>query len=777
MYAKWSFLWLAVVLIAASGAQGADPSLIGWWKLNDGAGTVAVDSSDKGNDGTLEDDAAWEAAGYWDGAVRLSGAGYIDCGNSDIYNTTDAVTLAAWVMADPDFSYPDWSGIIMRGGPNLDTFALYYNGPNQQMGFKLTGTSTEWHATGAAGLFNREWHHTAATYNGQTKIIYLDGQPILTQAISGRIATSNGRLLLGAGRDLNPPTHHLVGLIDDARVYTRGLSQAEIQAVMLDPGASELAADPIPADGATDVPRDTVLAWTPGEFAATHDVYLGTSFADVNVAGRDDALGLLVSESQDANTYDPLTLLDWGQTYYWRIDEVNGAPDFAIYQGDVWSFTVEPFGYPIENISATSNMSAVAGSGPEKTVDGSGLNALDQHSIDAADMWLGASEGAEPVYIQYEFDNVYKLHQMLVWNYNIQFELVLGFGLKDVTVQYSTDGVDWIALGDVQFTQATAAPTYTANTVVDLQGVAARYVRLIVNSGWGLMGQYGLSEVRFLYVPVQATRPQPASGATDVDPGSVLRWRAGREAAAHEIYLSADEAAVADGTALVDTVADSSYRPADLAFGTTYYWRVDEVNEAQAISSWQGNVWRFATQEFAVVDGFESYDDEDNRIYDTWIDGWVNETGSTVGYLEEPFAERSIVNGGRQSMPLQYDNSAAPFYSEAERDLGGADWSARGADTLRLSITGQADNDPVSLYVALADTAGHVVVVTHADSQIVLNTTWQEWLIPLSDFGGVNLSSVRTMYIGLGDRTSPSAGGTGLIFIDDIGVGHPAASQ
>ena len=52
--------------------------------------------------------------------------------------------------------------------------------------------------------------------------------------------------------------------------------------------------------------------------------------------------------------------------------------------------------------------------------------------------------------------------------------------------------------------------------------------------------------------------------------------------------------------------------------------------------------------------------------------------------------------------------------------------------------------------------------------------TWQEWLIPYSDLGGVNLSRVAMMYIGVGDRDNPSAGGTGLIFVDDIGFGKPA---
>ena len=773
MHKTLTVVLIVLGLLVASAAQAADSSLIGWWKLNEEEGSLAGDSSGKGNNGTLQEDATWVTEGYWDGALQLDGDGdYVDCGNNDIYNVADAVSLAAWVNVDPDFSYPDWSGIIMRGGPNIDTFALYYNGPNQQMGFKLTGTSSEWHSAGAADLFDYEWHHTAATYDGQTKIIYLDGTAILTESITGEIETSDGRVLLGAGRDTDPPTLYLAGQIDDARIYARGLSRAEIQAVMLDPGDTELAADPVPADGATDVARDATLAWTPGEFAQTHDVYLGTSFDDVNTAGRDDALGLLVAQDQDANTYDPPGLLDWGQTYYWRIDEVNAAPDYAIYQGDAWSFTVEPFGYPVENVVATSNGTSVAGAGPENTVNGSGLNADGAHSVEAEDMWL-ADPGAEPLYIQFEFETVYKLHQMLVWNYNGQFELLLGIGFKDVTVTYSEDGVDWMTFGDVQLTQATSLPDYMANTTVDLGGLAARYVRLTFASGWGTMGQYGLSEVRFLYVPVQATQPVPAAGATDVATATVLSWRAGREAAAHEVYMGTEPEALA----LVDTVDDSLYTPGALQLGTTYYWQVTEVNEAQDVTAWPGVVWSFSMLEFMVVDDFESYDNEDNLIYDGWLDGWINGSSSTVGYLTEPFAERTIVHGDRQSMPLEYANSIAPYYSEAERDLGGADWNAPGAETLRLYVSGDAANDPATLYVALEDAAGHSASVAHADTQIVLSTDWEEWSIPLADFAGVDLSSVQTIYIGLGDRDNPSSGGSGLIFIDDVEVGRPVAVQ
>ncbi|UCD52327.1 MAG: hypothetical protein JSW27_06755, partial [Phycisphaerales bacterium] len=80
------------------------------------------------------------------------------------------------------------------------------------------------------------------------------------------------------------------------------------------------------------------------------------------------------------------------------------------------------------------------------------------------------------------------------------------------------------------------------------------------------------------------------------------------------------------------------------------------------------------------------------------------------------------------------------------------------------------------LYVAVEDTNGRAAVVTHPNPAAVAISGWQEWLIPLAEFGGVNLGSVGTMYIGVGDRDNPSAGGEGLIFIDDIGLGHPAST-
>ncbi|MEN6427369.1 MAG: hypothetical protein ABFE13_18600, partial [Phycisphaerales bacterium] len=127
----------------------------------------------------------------------------------------------------------------------------------------------------------------------------------------------------------------------------RGVSCAEFiinwVATVVGLGNPNAARGPVPDDGTVDVPRDVVLGWMPGPGAATHDVYFGTSFEDVNSATQPVA-------SVTDTAYDPEGLLEYGQTYYWRVDEVNGAPDFTVAKGDVWSFTVEPYAYPITSV-------------------------------------------------------------------------------------------------------------------------------------------------------------------------------------------------------------------------------------------------------------------------------------------------------------------------------------------------------------------------------------------------------------------------------------------
>ena len=464
------------------------------------------------------------------------------------------------------------------------------------------------------------------------------------------------------------------------------------------------ARSPSPADRGQDVPRDGVLGWTQGPSGAAHDVYFGTVFADVNTASRTDSKGVLVSQGQTATTFDPVGLLTFGQTYYWRVDEVN-AIDQKIISGSVWTFTAEPYAYAIQPSIATASSIHEAGMGPEKTLDRSGLNASDQHSTTETEMWLSNVMGQTPAWIQYEFDNVYKLHEMWVWNSNQMVETAIGFGAKEVTIEVSQDGNAWTVLSGVPvFARATGLGDYEHNTTVEFGGILARYVKLTIRSNWGgLSPQCGLSEVRFFQVPTRAFEPSPVPGATNVALDATLSWRSGREAVSHRVYVGTDSNAVDGGTASMKAVTEGQVALTGFSpeYGRTYYWKVDEVNEAGSLPSWAGDVWSFSMVPYGVVDDFETYDDQCNRVYYAWKSGASNDenaacgesaysgngTGSVVGNNNPPYAERTaaLVHSGRQSMPFWYDNTKSPFYSEASREWGTVQtWAGGGVDTLTV---------------------------------------------------------------------------------------------
>jgi len=524
-------------------------------------------------------------------------------------------------------------------------------------------------------------------------------------------------------------------------------------------GQPVAARDPNPEDQSNDIYKNVTLSWTPGTYTAVENVYLGTSFADVNVADADNPLGVLASLEQDGSTYEPAGVLEYGQTYFWRVDGVNSV-DGTIYRGPVWSFTVEPVVYTMQNIVATASSSETQ-SAPENTVNGSGLNEDLRHGTVESTMWLSAKVGPQPSWIQYEFDQVYRLQGMRIWNYNSLFEGILGMGIKDATIEYSLNGTDWTILSEAQLARATGLPDYSPDATIDLGGLAAQYVRVNAQSNWGgIVAQYGLSEVQFLYTPTYAGNPDPGSAQEGVTPNALLQWRPGREAVSHQVHFGMDEQAVASSTTPVATASQSSFDPGPLQLATTYFWRVDEINGAMSPSLWQGPVWSFTTAEFIAVDDFEAYtDDEGSRIYETWVDGWeVPANGSQVGYAQAPFAERSTIHGGRQSMPLAFDNTSAT-YSEAERTFDAAqDWTAHGVKTLALHFYGPAENTVGQLYLKINGTK--VAYAGPADD--LKKAEWAQWSVDLPSLG-INLKSVRTLTVGI-----EGTGATGTLFIDDV---------
>jgi len=267
------------------------------------------------------------------------------------------------------------------------------------------------------------------------------------------------------------------------------------------------------------------------------------------------------------------------------------------------------------------------------------------------------------------------------------------------------------------------------------------------------------------------TAINPANGSVDVTQTPVLTWEPGF-GATHEVYFGTDATSLELKSS--GNLGSESYDPGQLEWNTTYYWRVDEANSANADSPWTGPLWSFTTANFLIIDDMESYNDVDpadpasNRIFNAWIDGYEDPTnGSLVGYETPPFAEQTIVHGGNQSMPIYYDNSVG--YSEATLILTyPRDWTENGVDTLTIWFRGSSDNAAETLYVALNGNAR----VDHDNPDAATITRWTPWNIDLQTFvdQGVNLANVDSITLGLSSVT----GGIGMIYFDDIRLYPPA---
>jgi hypothetical protein len=119
--------------------------------------------------------------------------------------------------------------------------------------------------------------------------------------------------------------------------------------------------------------------------------------------------------------------------------------------------------------------------------------------------------------------------------------------------------------------------------------------------------------------------------------------------------------------------------------------------------------------DFLLVDDFESYTDNDaenEAIWQNWVDGYgIPTNGSQVGYVLPPYAEQGIVNGGFQSMPLLYDNTAGVGNSEVELALTAPrDWTRHSVEVLSLWFRGYAET--VSSFTE--EPAGSFTMVTRS---------------------------------------------------------------
>jgi len=303
-----------------------------------------------------------------------------------------------------------------------------------------------------------------------------------------------------------------------------------------------------------------------------------------------------------------------------------------------------------------------------------------------------------------------------------------------------------------------------------------------------------------------AWNPNPANLATDVGMTPVLTWTPGDYAPApptngHYVYFGADDPA---NMALVTNPPQpqslNSYAPGELALDTTYYWAVDEANTASGVDA--GRVWSFTTTNNLLIDDMETYTEwriADNNIFEVWVDGMGNCKGSGNGTGANVFESPGDGVGGFQAMQFNYDNDGmvlnpclevpveeprSHYYSKAAAEVGnlpsgiGSNWTIGGVKALSLMFYGTTDNALESMWVKLTDTSNNSFKVLYGTGPgeslaHMEEMSWHEWDIALADFTGVDLASIKSMAIGVGDEGTAIPGGSGTLYFDEIRLYAP----
>ena len=642
MCGKLSCLVLFVLMLGVALTSMARADLVGFWRFDEGSGTIAYDSSGNGNDGTLVGGATW-AAGRFGGGIELDGtSGYVSVPGFEL--TTDTITFAIWING---WKGGDWAPLIssrvvgqceMIFSDN-DTLRYVWN----------NDSSATWGWTGGPAIPQDTWAMLAVTIDPDSAIAYVytddGGLSKATNSIA-HIEETLGALQIGWSFD----NRFVRGIIDEAAVYDHALTEDEIMAVVKGEGIP-YALGPNPADGALIADTWVSLSWRPGDFAVSHDVYMGENFDDVNDGTRDSD----VFRGNVADTYYIAGFFGYaypdglvpGTTYYWRIDEVNDAEPNSPWKGAVWSFSIPP-----------------------KTA-----------------YFPNPADGAEFVAL------------------DVQLKWTAGFGAK---LHYVVFGEDSDEVSNTAMGVPNGTTSYNPGP---LKLAKTYYWRVDESDGF----QTYKGQVWSFTTEGAVSGPNPADSAVDVKPSVVLGWIAGAVAASHEVYFGMDADTVANATTASPeykgpkALGEEGYDPGKLTLNTTYYWRIDEVNDASGDSPWTGNVWSFTTGDFFVIDDFEIYDANDNQIWYAWHDGLGygapgtdpyftgNGTGAAVGDENTAsYTEETIVHGGGQSMPVAYDNNKQGYarYSEVEytltdqRDLGHRDWTEQGVTEFSLWFRG-----------------------------------------------------------------------------------------
>jgi len=487
----------------------------------------------------------------------------------------------------------------------------------------------------------------------------------------------------------------------------------------------KLAWSPNPASAAeADVEKTTHLTWLPGYTAASHDVYFGDSFEDVN-AGT----GGTFKVNQKAASFAHGVVLELGKTYYWRVDEVesNGTTK---HKGHVWSFTVATHVIVDDFEDYTSFP-------PDRIFevwrDGFGFGEPDKPPYYPGNGTGSVVGSANPPFVEQSI--VYGGTQSMPYFFDNNKQGFMKYSEAALTVSRPRD---WTKYGVKALSLWFRGWPKSLGSFV--QGPAGIYTMTAGGEDiWYASDQFHFAWKKLSGVGSIVAKVESVDNTDDwAKAGLMFRESLEPGAKFAAVYITP-----ANGCRFQARIATDTDAQSDSSIAT---------DEQKAI---QAPYW--VKLERTIAGEFNAYYSSNGSNWTAMAWNPRNIQMTMDVYIGLAVTSHNVA----AACQAKFSNVSFPTGNVT------GDWTSQDVGIL--------SNEAEPMYVALEDGSGKTSLVVHPDPNAVLTDTWTQWNVALKDFSdaGVNLTDVNKISIGFGDRDNPQPGGSGTVYFDDIWLYRP----